>query len=206
MALKPLSDQFGLSEVRVSTYQAVSGGGQAAYDELIDQCRSFNHDSPQSSLDRSQPNVFPHRILFNLIPQIGSIDESGFCTEELKIIKETKKILGSKELKVSAFTVRVPVLNAHSESVWVTLKKQVRFEEVRQSLIEFPGISVIDEPKKSSYPMPISSSGQNPVFVGRIHNDFEDPLTWLMWIVSDNIRKGAALNGIQIAERLIGRL
>ncbi|MDG0817056.1 aspartate-semialdehyde dehydrogenase [Bdellovibrio svalbardensis] len=194
VALKPLLDKFGLEEVRVSTYQAVSGAGKDGHDELMNQT-----SNPAAS---HTPKTFPHQILFNCIPQIGSFNDDGFCSEEVKIMKETRKILGQSQLKVSAFTVRIPALNAHSESVWVTLKNEANREQVLQALHNFEGIVVQDDPKKSVYPLAHKVSGEDPVYVGRIHRDPEDPKMWLMWVVSDNIRKGAALNGIQIAEKI----
>ncbi|ASD64946.1 aspartate-semialdehyde dehydrogenase [Bdellovibrio bacteriovorus] len=194
VALKPLLEKFGLEEVRVSTYQAVSGAGQGGHDELIEQ--TSNHQKP------TDPKTFPHTILFNCIPQIGSFNDEGYCSEEVKIMKETRKILGQKDLKVSAFTVRIPALNAHSESVWVTLNKSVSRDEVMAALQGQEGIVVQDEPKKSVYPLARDVSGKDPVYVGRVHRDPENPKMWLMWVVSDNIRKGAALNGIQIAEKI----
>lgn len=195
VALKPLSDSFGLEAVKVATYQAVSGGGLPAYEELLQQVADYKNPNPE-------PKVFPHPILFNLIPQIGSFGDHGFSSEEVKIMKETKKIMGLSNIKTSAFTVRVPVLNSHSEAVWVTLKKSVTREQVIEALKQGQGLVLIDEPKQSKYPTPRSVSGEDPVFVGRIHQDLDDPQTWLMWVVSDNIKKGAALNGIQIAERI----
>lgn len=195
VALKPLLDKFGLQEVRVSTYQAVSGAGQAGYDELLQQTSDFKNQD-------QEPKTFPHQILFNCIPQIGSFDDDGYCSEEVKIMKETRKILGQQNLKVSAFTVRIPALNSHSESVWVTLNKSVSREEVLSALEGFEGIIVQDNPNKSVYPLARNVSGKDPVYVGRVHRDAEDANTWLMWVVSDNIRKGAALNGIQIAEKI----
>ncbi|KYG69340.1 aspartate-semialdehyde dehydrogenase [Bdellovibrio bacteriovorus] len=194
VALKPLLDKFGLEEVRVSTYQAVSGAGQGGYDELMEQ--TSNHK------DDHQPKTFPHTILFNCIPQIGSFNDEGYCSEEVKIMKETRKILGQDKLKVSAFTVRIPALNAHSESVWVTLNKEVSRDQIMATLSEFKGIVLQDDPKKSVYPLARDVSGKDPVYVGRVHRDPENPKMWLMWVVSDNIRKGAALNGIQIAEQI----
>ncbi|MFP5520591.1 MAG: aspartate-semialdehyde dehydrogenase [Bdellovibrionia bacterium] len=195
VALKPLADKFGLEAVKVATYQAVSGAGLPAYEELIAQVEDYQNPKP------SVKN-FPHPILFNLIPQIGSFGDHGFSSEEIKIMKETKKILDLKELKTSAFTVRVPVLNAHSEAVWVTLKKEVELKEFTETLRLGQGLVLLDNPKESQYPMPRDISGLDPVYVGRIHRDLEDTKTYLMWVVSDNIRKGAALNGIQIAERI----
>ncbi len=195
VALKPLADKFGIDEVRVSTYQAVSGAGLAGYEELLAQTDDYKNPSPKSA-------VFPHPIVFNCIPQIGSFDDEGFCSEEVKIMKETRKILGLPELRVSAFTVRIPALNAHSESVWVTLQKKTDRADIVETLKKFDGISVQDEPRKFVYPTPRNVSGEDPVYVGRIHRDPENPYLWLMWVVSDNIRKGAALNGLQIAEHI----
>ncbi len=196
VALQPLAKDFGISEVRVSSYQAVSGAGLGGYQELLTQTKNYEDAEPQHQ-------EFVHPIIFNAIPQIGSFDASGFCSEELKIMKETRKIMNLPELKVSAFTVRVPVLNAHSEAVWVTLKTKVEREQILAALETGPGLTVIDDPTRSQYPMPRDISGKDDVYVGRIHRDLEDPMTWLMWVVSDNLKKGAALNGIQIAEQLL---
>ncbi len=194
VALKPLLDKFGLEEVRVSSYQAVSGAGQGGYDELIDQTSNHKNE-PKSS-------TFPHPILFNAIPQIGSFNDDGYCSEEVKIMKETRKILEQDKLKVSAFTVRIPALNAHSESVWVTLKTEASRDQIMTALGSFDGLVLQDDPKNSVYPLARDVSGKDPVYVGRVHRDVENPKMWLMWVVSDNIRKGAALNGIQIAEKI----
>jgi len=193
MALKPLQDQFGLEEVRVSSYQAVSGAGAPGYDELLEQTADYKNRNPQ-------PKTFPHPILFNAIPQIGSFNDEGYCSEEVKVMNETRKILNQADLKVSAFTVRVPALNAHSEAVWVTLKKKTERADILKSLEGFPGLKVLDNPKNSEYPLARTVSGQDEVFVGRIHRDLSNPHLWLMWVVADNLKKGAALNGIQIAE------
>lgn len=193
MALKPLQDAFGLEDVKVSSYQSVSGAGAPGYDELMDQIANFKSGNPTAK-------VFPHPILHNVIPQIGSFDDNGFCSEEIKVMKETKKILDQKDLSVSAFTVRVPVPVSHSEAVWVTLKKSADRESIVSALQNFPGIKVIDDPKKSQYPLAQNATGKDEVFVGRIHRDLENPRLWMMWIVADNLKKGAALNGIQIAE------
>lgn len=196
VALKPLQEKFGISEVRVASYQAASGAGLAAYEELLSQAQDYKNPNPK-------PVNFVHPLLFNVIPQIGSFDDEGFTSEEKKVQNETKKILRQPKLKVSAFTVRVPVLNAHSEAVWVTLDKEVSREEMVKALSSMEGLVIQDEPKKSVYPMPRDVSGKDPVYVGRIHRDPEDKKLWLMWVVSDNIKKGAALNGIQIADLLI---
>lgn len=198
VALKPLRDQFGLEEVRVASYQAVSGAGQAAYDELLDQVHA--HQQKRSL----KVEVLPKQIAYNVIPQVGSFDQSGkadgFTSEEVKIMKETKKILALPELKVSAFTVRVPVLNAHSEVAWVTLKKDVNRAQFVEALKSEKGLVVLGE--QEQYPLAHEVSGENPVYVGRIHQDLDNPRTWIMWIVADNIRKGAALNGLQIAQHI----
>lgn len=193
VALKPLRDAFGLEDVKVSSYQAVSGAGQAGYDELMYQTQ--NYQSVQ------KPQTFSRQILFNCVPQIGSFNEQGYTSEEMKVVNETKKILGEAQLKVSAFTVRVPVLNAHSESVWVTFKKQTSHKEVIEALRQGEGLVVCD--KHEAFPTAFEVSGQDPVYVGRVHQDLNDSRVWLLWVVADNLKKGAALNGIQIAEKLI---
>jgi aspartate-semialdehyde dehydrogenase len=194
VALKPLQAQFGLQEVRVASYQAVSGAGQAGFDELLDQVRQYDENPNPTAKTFAMP------IAFNCIPEIGSFNEQGYTSEEMKIIKETKKILREPNLKVSAFTVRVPVLNSHAEAVWVTLKKEVSRSELIQALSAGEGLVIENEAKK--YATQKEVSGKDPVYVGRIHQDLDDPKTWLMWVVSDNILKGAALNGLQIAEQL----
>lgn len=196
VALDPLMKKFGLDSVRVASYQAVSGAGQAAYDELLEQVKSYDGKTEQKAVN------FVHPIAFNCIPQIGSFNDLGFSSEEMKIMKETRKILRNPDVKVSAFTVRVPVLNGHAEAVWVTLKQNVTRDQIVEALSQAEGIVVQDDLKTSTYPQQRLASGQDPVYVGRIHQDLDDPKTWLMWVVADNIRKGAALNGIQIAERI----
>jgi aspartate-semialdehyde dehydrogenase len=193
VALKPLRDAFGLEDVKVSSYQAVSGAGQAGYDELMFQTQNY-----QSEL---KPQTFSRQILFNCIPQIGSFNEQGYTSEEMKVVNETKKILGEAQLRVSAFTVRVPVLNAHSESIWVTFKKQTSHKEVIEALKQGEGLVVCD--KHEAFPTALEVSGKDPVYVGRVHQDLNDSRIWLLWVVADNLKKGAALNGIQIAEKLI---
>jgi aspartate-semialdehyde dehydrogenase len=198
VALKPLQDQFGLEAVRVASYQAVSGAGQPGYDELLEQVQNFEKNPNPT------PKAFAHPILFNAIPEIGSFNDLGYTSEEMKVMNETKKILRAPDIRVSAFTVRVPVLNAHAEAVWVTLKKDVTRDQVVHALQKGEGLVVDADPKK--YPTQRQVSGKDPVYVGRIHKDLAEDRTWLMWVVSDNIRKGAALNGIQIAERVASSL
>jgi aspartate-semialdehyde dehydrogenase len=191
VVLKPLMDKFGIEDVTVSTYQAVSGAGLPGYEELLNQTKNYQQAD-------HQPKAFSKQILFNAIPQIGSFGQDGFSTEETKIMNESVKILSAPDLKVSAFTVRIPALNSHSEAVWVTLKKEVSREEVVNTLGNFEGIAVLDK----DFPTAIEVSGEDPVFVGRIHQDRHNKKRWLMWVVSDNLKKGAALNGLQIAEKL----
>ncbi len=197
MALKPLDDDFGATAVRVASYQAVSGAGKGGKDELLDQLKSH-----AQGYGEMKKEVFAHPIAFNCLPHIGSFNEEGFSSEEMKIMKETKKILRKPKLSVSAFTVRIPALNAHSEAVWVTFKQKVTREQLIQSLEKMEGVEVLDNPKEAQYPTALMASGTDPVYVGRIHRDLEDENTWMMWVVADNLRKGAALNGIQIAERI----
>jgi aspartate-semialdehyde dehydrogenase len=163
----------------------VSGAGKAAVEELMAQ--------------DPQPKVFSHPIAFNCIPQIGSMAADGFCTEEQKIMRETKKILDRNDLRVSAWTVRIPALNSHSEAVWVTTRTPAQKSAIVDALATMPGVLVQTE---NEFVTAREASGKNAVFVGRIHQDIDFPLTWMLWIVADNIRKGAALNGLQIAERI----
>jgi aspartate-semialdehyde dehydrogenase len=193
VALKPLHTAFGLEDVRVSSYQAVSGAGQAGHDELMYQTEHYK--------EKATPQTFSRQILFNCVPQIGSFNEQGYTSEEMKVMNETKKILGLAQLKISAFTVRVPVLNAHSESVWVTFKKEGTQKEVIDVLKKAEGLFVCE--KHENFPSAFEVSGKDLVHVGRIHQDLNDSRVWLLWIVADNLKKGAALNGIQIAEKLI---
>lgn len=189
VALKPLLDNYGIDDVTVSTYQAVSGAGLPGYEELLHQTKNFH-------IPDHEGKAFPRQILFNCIPQIGSFDDDGFCSEEVKIMNETPKILGAPDLKVSAFTVRIPALNSHSEAVWVTLKKEADRTELLKAMDAFPGLAMMDQ----DYPTPLEVSGEEPVFVGRVHQDLHNPKRWMMWVVSDNLKKGAALNGLQIAD------
>jgi aspartate-semialdehyde dehydrogenase len=198
VALAPLAKDFGLKAVRVASYQSVSGAGRDGIEELLTSTRIAleAEEAPTSK-------IFPAPIPFNCIPQIGRIGEDGFCTEETKIMNETNKILRLPDLPVSAFTVRVPTLNAHAEAAWVTVSKSnVSLKDIVTSLAKSDGVELVGADQSPGYPTQKSASGNDPVYIGRIHRDRSDPATWLMWIVSDNLRKGAALNGIQIAERI----
>lgn len=196
VALKPLRDAFGLLDVRVASYQSVSGAGKAGVDELRQNTLAVLNNQ------KSESKTFPHQIAFNNIPQIGSFNEQGYCSEEVKIMNETRKILDEPKLKITATTVRTPTLNSHSEAVWVTLKKPTSRSEFLSTLRSAPGIILQDEPLNGVYPMAVKASGTDPVYVGRIRQDSEDNHTWLFWVVADNIRKGAATNGLQIAEQI----
>jgi aspartate-semialdehyde dehydrogenase len=199
VALAPLQKKFGLKHVRVASYQSVSGAGRNGIEELF--------SSTREALEGNEPTpvTFPASIAFNCIPQIGRIGDDGFSTEEAKIMNETQKILRAPQLPVSAFTVRVPTMNSHAEAVWVTLNVDgVSESQVIEALRSQDGLVVGSPVEGPGYPMQTDVSGRDPVYVGRIHRDRADKNTWLMWIVSDNLRKGAALNGIQIAERIFG--
>lgn len=192
VALHPLAKKFGLERVVVSSYQAASGAGKAAIQELKDQL------AQELAGEKVTHKEFSAPLAMNCIPQIGSFDETGFSSEERKIIFESRKILGLPELSVSAFTVRIPTLVGHAESVWATFQKPTSHDEINECLQEAPGIVVHESP----YPMVSECRSQNPVYVGRIHQDLCDTRTWLFWVVADNLRKGAALNGLQIAEHI----
>lgn len=175
-----------MKDILVASYQAVSGGGTAALDELKNQ--SSDLSTPQKA--------FPKQIAFNCIPQIGSFDSFGFSSEEQKIMKETKKILDLTNTSVSAQTVRVPVENSHAESVWVTFEKEVESKKLFEALNQQEGLTV----NTSGYDTQIEVSGKDGVFVSRVRQDLDNPKRWLFWVLADNIRKGAATNAIQIAE------
>lgn len=197
VALNPLQKKFGLKHVRVSSYQSVSGAGRNGIEELFSATREALEGNEMT------PVTFVAPIAFNCIPQIGSIGADGFTTEETKIMNETQKILRAPGLPVSAFTVRVPTMNSHAETVWVTLEKDPTNEaEIVEALRSQDGLVVGSPVEKPAYPLQTNVSGRDPVYVGRLHRDRSESKTWMMWIVSDNLRKGAALNGIQIAERI----
>jgi aspartate-semialdehyde dehydrogenase len=194
VALKPLHDAVGLKRVVVSTYQATSGAGQQAMDEMVGQVRAlFQSTDPIS-------NVFPHTIAFNCLPHIDAFLENGYTKEEWKMMTETQKILGLPDLKVTATAVRVPVFVGHSESVNVETQKKLTADDARSVLRESPGIMIIDEPKENLYPLARDIAGTDAVYIGRIRNDASCTNGLDMWVVADNLRKGAALNAVQIAE------
>lgn len=197
MALKPLHQAAGVRRVVVTTFQSVSGTGQAAMDELMDQTKAI------LSFQDVEAKVYPHQIAFNVFPHIGSFGRDGDCSEEAKIVRETQKILDAPSMRITATTVRVPVLRCHSESINVELERPLKANEARAVIAEMPGVLVYDDPSKKLYPMPLDVTGQDEVYVGRIREDASVPNGLNLWVVSDNLRKGAALNAIQIAELLI---
>ncbi len=197
VVLKPIYDMAGIKRVVVSTYQAVSGSGKKAIEELSVQTRDVLNSRAVSC------SVYPYQIAFNCLPHIDVFLESGYTKEEEKMVNETKKIMGDESIAVTATTVRVPVFFAHSESVNIETNFKVSAAEIRKSLSAAPGIKVLDDSKKSEYPIATQAAGKDDVFVGRIREDNSVENGINLWIVSDNIRKGAALNAVQIAEYLI---
>jgi len=197
MALKPLHDVVPIKRVVVSTYQAVSGAGGRAIDELARQTRDL-----LSGSDDIEAEVLTARIAFNLIPHIDRFLEDGYTKEEHKMMDETRKILEA-DIAVTATTVRVPIFYCHGESVNVTFSGALDAEYARNLLADADGVAVVDDPKGEDYPMPVEVAGTDAVWVGRIRDDHSCPNTLNLWIVADNVRKGAALNAIQIAEMLI---
>jgi aspartate-semialdehyde dehydrogenase len=200
VALKPLYDAAGIERLVISTYQAVSGTGKAAVDELLAQSRAV--------LDGHEPvaSAYPHRIAFNALAQAGSFpDGDDHTDEERKLIGETRKILGDDEIRVSATCVRVPVVTGHSEAVNVETREPLAPERARELLAAAPGVTVVDDPAAARYPMAIEAEGRDDVFVGRIRRDPGNERALDLWIVSDNLRKGAATNTVQLAELLVER-
>ena len=198
VALKPIYDAVGISRINVCTYQAVSGTGKEAMEELGKQTLNLLNLQP------IKPSVYPKQIAFNVLPQIDVFMENGYTKEEMKMVWETQKILGDANVLVNATAVRVPVFFGHSEAVHIETRSKISADEVRALLQNAPGITVVDERKDGSYPTAVTdSSGNDDVFVGRIREDISHPLGIDLWVVGDNVRKGAALNSVQIAELLI---
>ncbi|ENQ3106589.1 aspartate semialdehyde dehydrogenase [Bacillus sp. 491mf] len=205
VALEPVRQNFGLKRVIVSTYQAVSGAGAAAIEELHEQSQAILNG------EEAKANVLPvkgdekhYPIAFNAIPQIDKFEDNGFTFEEMKMINETKKIMHMPDLEVAATCVRLPVVSGHSESVYIEVEKEgVTVEDVRNLLTNAEGIVLQDNPAEQVYPMPATAVGKNEVFVGRIRKDLNNDKGFHLWVVSDNLLKGAAWNSVQIAERLV---
>jgi aspartate-semialdehyde dehydrogenase len=200
MALKPIHDAAGIERIVVSTYQSTSGTGQRAVEELHDQARAV------LEAQEIETSVYPHQIAFNVLPQVETFkDGDDYTTEERKMMAETRKILGDQTLRISATCVRVPVYNSHSESVNIQTRDDLSPKRCREVLTTFPGVVVVDEPAAGRYPMPIDAAGRDEVFVGRIRRDPSQERCLNLWIVSDNLRKGAATNAVQLAELLLER-
>lgn len=198
MALKPLDDAFGIERVDVSTYQAVSGTGAKAMEELTEQMR----DILNFEFDKSVPKAYPYKIALNVIPQIDVFKPSGFTKEEEKMIYETNKILG-RQIKLAATCVRVPVLRGHSEAISVQFSKEVSANDARIAMQDGAGIVIVDDTQNLKYPMPLDATEQDDVYIGRIRNDIYDKKIVHFWCVADNLRVGAATNAVRIAQKWI---
>jgi len=196
LALKPLHDVSPIRRVIVSTYQATSGAGIQGSDDLMQGTKAFLNNSDYKY------TVFQHPIAFNAIPQIGSVKDDGYTSEELKMVFETRKILGDDSIQINATCVRIPVANCHSESITVETERAISPEEAREVLAAFPGITVLDDVAEGEYPLPRECDGSDDVFIGRIRRDLSHENGLTFWCVSDNLRKGAATNAVQIAELL----
>ena len=197
VALNPLHQESFLQRVVVSTYQAVSGAGASGMQELLDQVRDYTQGKPLAT------QAFPKQILFNLIPHIDVFQENGYTKEEMKMVLETRKIMSIPELPVSATCVRVPVLRAHSESIWVETETKISEARARKLFVQAPGIQLVDERKPGGYPVPWEASETFDTYVGRVREDLSHPRGLTFWCVADQLYKGAALNAIQIAEVLL---
>lgn len=195
MVLHPLNQKFDVKRVVVSTYQSVTGTGKNAVDQL----------NAEINGDESVPKVYPYEIFRNALPQCDVFDEDDYTKEELKLSREPKKIMGDESFQVTATAVRVPVQGGHSESVNIEFENEFELDEIRKILSETPGVVLMDDVKNKIYPMPLYSEGKDEVFVGRIRRDLSQPKTLNLWIVADNLRKGAATNAVQIAEYIVNK-
>lgn len=198
VALKPIYDAVGITRINVVTFQSVSGAGKTAFHELIQQAGQLLNGLPIK-----QPKAFTQQIAFNVIPHIDEFEENGYTREEMKMVWETQKIFADSEIQVNPTAVRVPVFHGHSEAVHIETKKKLSAKQARQLLKKAPGVLIIDKLTHNGYPTPISHPNSDKVLVGRVREDISHPLGLDMWIVADNIRKGAALNTVQIAELMI---
>jgi len=195
VALGPIHRQYGIERINVATYQSVSGGGRSALEELGKQTGQL------LNFQQIEPQRFPVQIAFNLIPHIDDFQDNGYTKEEMKLVWETRKILGDDSILVNPTAVRVPVFYGHSEAVTIETRDKITVEAARELLARSPGVEVVDEHKAGGYPTPVThASGNDAVYVGRIREDLSHPRGLNLWIVSDNIRKGAALNAVQLAE------
>ena len=200
VALKPIYDAVGIERINVATYQAVSGTGKAAIEELAGQTARLLNGKP------ADPEVYPKQIAFNVLPHIDSFQDNGYTREEMKMVWETQKILSDETVSVNPTCVRVPVFFGHAEAVHIETRDPISAEAARALLEAAEGVVVIDQHEAGGYPTPVSdSAGQDPVFVGRIRADISHPRGLNLWVVADNVRKGAALNSVQIAEILLSQ-
>lgn len=198
VALKPIYDEVGISRINVATYQAVSGTGKEAIEELATQTANLLNAKPVEA------KVYPKQIAFNVLPQIDVFMDNGYTKEEMKMVWETRKIMGDDTIQVNPTAVRVPVFFGHSEAVHIETKQKISVERVRELLSNAPGVTLIDERENGGYPTAVTeSSGHDDVYVGRIREDISHPKGIDLWVVGDNVRKGAALNSVQIAEVLV---
>ena len=198
VALKPIHDAVGIERINVATYQAVSGTGKRAIEELASQtARLLNAQTIESK-------VYPKQIAFNVLPHIDTFQDNGYTREEMKMVWETQKILGDETIRVNPTCVRVPVFHGHAEAVHIETRAPISADVATKLLEQAPGIVVMDKPEEGGYPTPVGdAAGTDPVFVGRIRNDISHPNGLNLWVVADNLRKGAALNSVQIAEELV---
>lgn len=197
VALKPLHDQARIKRIVVTTFQSVSGTGKDAMDELMAECQDL------LSFKSASPKVYPYQIAFNCLPQIDEFLPSGYTKEEMKMVHETRKIMGDQSIHVTATTVRVPVYIGHSEAVNIETERKLSANEARAILSTAPGVLLYDDPAHKIYPMPLEVAGKDEVYVGRVREDESIANGLNLWVVADNLRKGAALNAVQIAEHLV---
>lgn len=197
VALKAINDLSPIKSVHVSTYQAASGAGAAAMDELVNQYKELA-EGKEATIEK-----FAYQLAYNVIPHIDVFMDNGYTKEEMKMYHETKKIMHAPELNVSATCVRVPVMRAHSEAIWVETERPISVEEAREAFSKANGVVVIDNPANKEYPMPLFVANQDPVYVGRIRKDLTNEKGLSFWVVGDQIKKGAALNAVQIAQYMI---
>ena len=192
MVIAPIHWEYKIKRIIISTYQSVTGTGQKAINQLENESKG-----------KSGEMIYPHQIYQNALPQCDSFEKDGYTKEELKLVKETKKILNTNEIGISATAVRVPIIGGHSESINLELENPFEIDDIKKILNNTPGVLVQDDPKTNSYPMPITVNGKNDVFVGRIRRDFSNNNSLNLWVVADNLRKGAATNTVQILEYLL---
>jgi len=192
MVIAPIHWEYKIKRIVISTYQSVTGTGQKAINQLENESKGKNGEM-----------IYPHQIYQNALPQCDSFEKDGYTKEELKLVKETRKILNTNEIGISATAVRVPIIGGHSESINLELENPFEIDDIKKILNNTPGVLVQDDPKTNSYPMPITVNGKNDVFVGRIRRDFSNNNSLNLWVVADNLRKGAATNTVQILEYLL---